>query len=264
MPESPCGTGVLVLSGSSGRIEHERCAVLARAGAVAESLRWFGGPGQPPGICEVPLETFAPALGRLRAECDRVAVLGTSKGAEAALLLGALIGGIDVVVGLAPTAWVWANVGPGRDGADRPQRSCWTLGGIPVPFLRYDDDWGWTGPGLPEYLDHYRQCQSRHAATTPQARIPVERITGEVILVAGGDDRMWDSLGAARAITGAREGAGRATTVITHPQAGHRCVLPGEEALPPSRRHAHGGHPKADVALGAAAWPAIRRALALR
>jgi hypothetical protein len=36
--------GVLVLSGSSGRIERERCRLFARAGVTAVSVRWFGGP----------------------------------------------------------------------------------------------------------------------------------------------------------------------------------------------------------------------------
>jgi hypothetical protein len=41
---------VLVLTGSSGRIATDRTRLLATHGAAAMSLRWFGGPGQPPGI----------------------------------------------------------------------------------------------------------------------------------------------------------------------------------------------------------------------
>ncbi len=262
-PEHPCGTGVLVLSGSSGRVERDRCQVLAGAGAVAMSIQWFGGPGQPPGICEVPLETFAPALQRLRADCDRVAVLGTSKGAEAALLLGALVGGLDAVVAIAPTAWVWANVGPGLDGHLRPQRSSWSLGGIPLPFLPYDDDWQWPGPGLPEYREHYALCEQRFAADRPQARIRVERIEAELLLVAGGDDRMWGSVEAAQQIQQRRAQVDKATTVVTLARAGHRVTLPGEQPLAPSRLHAHGGTPSDDQALGARAWPHLIRALGL-
>jgi len=87
LAESPGGSrvGVLVLSGSSGRVERERCDVLADAGAVALSYRWFG-----EAIDRIPLESFEPALDELRRGCDRVSVLGFSKGAEAALLLGGL------------------------------------------------------------------------------------------------------------------------------------------------------------------------------
>lgn len=45
VPESPSGTAVLVLAGSSGRIDSPRAELLASHGAVAESIRWFGGPG---------------------------------------------------------------------------------------------------------------------------------------------------------------------------------------------------------------------------
>lgn len=44
---------LLVLTGSSGRIATDRTRLLARHGAAAMSLRWFGGAGQPSGICEV-------------------------------------------------------------------------------------------------------------------------------------------------------------------------------------------------------------------
>ncbi|MFB7183835.1 hypothetical protein ACFCZT_00705 [Streptomyces sp. NPDC056230] len=137
------GVGVLVLAGSSGRIEDERCRILAREGVTALSIRWFGGLGQPPGICEVPLETFAPAIELLRAGgARRIGVLGVSKGAEAALHLSVLLPGIDTVVAVSPTSTTWANVGPGRDGLTRPQRSSWTRGLSRNPWRAHDDSYG--------------------------------------------------------------------------------------------------------------------------
>ncbi len=41
--------GVLVLAGSSGRVETDRCRLLARTGMTTLSIRWFGGDGQPAG-----------------------------------------------------------------------------------------------------------------------------------------------------------------------------------------------------------------------
>lgn len=46
-PENPTGVGVLVLAGSSGRLDVGRADVLAAAGATALAVRWFGGEGQP-------------------------------------------------------------------------------------------------------------------------------------------------------------------------------------------------------------------------
>ncbi|MEV0493330.1 hypothetical protein [Streptomyces atratus] len=70
-PARGSDTGVLVLAGSGGRIEDERCRIPAREGLTALSVRWFGGAGQPPGICEVPLETFVSATELLRSRGAR-------------------------------------------------------------------------------------------------------------------------------------------------------------------------------------------------
>jgi hypothetical protein len=51
--------------------------MLAGHGALAFALGYFGGPGEPPGICEVPLETIGAALDALVEEgCEHVAILG--------------------------------------------------------------------------------------------------------------------------------------------------------------------------------------------
>jgi hypothetical protein len=86
-PAEQTGWGVVVLAGSSGRVDVARATLFAGLGAVCIALRYVGGERQPPGICEVPLEVFTRATDRLIEEgCERVAYVGTSKGAEAALL----------------------------------------------------------------------------------------------------------------------------------------------------------------------------------
>lgn len=84
-PQRSCGTGVLVLAGSSGRVDTERVRLLGQYGATAMSIQWFGGPGQQPQPLDIPLETFTTALDRLARHCERLAVIGLSFGAEAAL-----------------------------------------------------------------------------------------------------------------------------------------------------------------------------------
>ena len=60
-----------------------------------------------------------------------------------------------------------------------------------------------------------------------------------------------------------RRAHGLETTVVIHPEAGHRAVLPGEPASEGGMAMARGGSPAADAALGELAWPAIRSALRL-
>ncbi len=242
-------TGVLVLAGSSGRVEEERCRVLAEAGATAASYRWFGET-----VDLVPLESFDEPLALLHERCERLVVLGTSRGAEAALLLGALHPEVDAVVGISPSDLMWASL-----SSERPQRSSWTRGGEPLSFVPYDDSWEpETDP--PEFIGQYEQAMERYADRVPAARIPVERITGQVVLTAGGDDRVWPALDFADQVAARREAVGLATTVLTLPDAGHRVVLPGEPpAAPP--RFAHGGSFEADSELGLQLWPYLLRLL---
>src|SRR5689334_9216483 len=79
------GTGVLVLSGSSGRIGRDRARVVGRAGATALTYRWFGDDSQPAAIHQLPLESFGWAVETLAGQCDRVVLMGVSKSAEAFL-----------------------------------------------------------------------------------------------------------------------------------------------------------------------------------
>ena len=161
-------TGVLVLAGSSGRVEEERCRVLAGLGATAASYRWFGET-----IDRVPLESFEEPLATLHARCERLVVLGTSKGGEAALLLGSLHPEIDAVVAVSAPHVVWAAL-----SQERPQRSSWTRGGEPLSFVPYDDDWEPDTDPV-EFVGMYEQSLETYADRVPAARIPVERIAGE-------------------------------------------------------------------------------------
>jgi uncharacterized protein len=244
-------TGVLVLSGSSGRVESARCDVLAAAfGATAASYRWFG-----ESVDRVPLESFEEPLSALHERCERLVLLGTSKGAEAALLLGALHPEIDAVVAVSGPDVVWAAL-----SQERPQRSSFTRGGEPLSFVPYDDAWEPETDPV-EFVGMYEQSLETYADRVPAARIPVERIEGEVLLVAGGDDRLWPSCDFAERIVDRRAAAGRRTALVSHPRAGHRVVLPGEAPAPASHL-VHGGTPEADAALGALAWPHLEELLA--
>jgi len=258
MPAAPTGWGVVVLAGSSGRVDVARARLFAALGATCIALRWFGGEGQAPGICEVPLESFTPATDRLIAEdCDRIAYVGTSKGAEAALLIAVDDPRVRLVAAMSPSSLVWANTGPGMDGAVLPQRSSWTRGGRSLPFVPYDETWQpeWRD-GLVTYRGLYERSLRLGADGVPAATIPVEKAQAEIILVAGGDDALWPSDAFARSIEERLASAGRNATLIHHPEAGHRLLLPGE-TTPRSTQHAHGGRDVADADLGRSAWEAI-------
>ncbi len=255
-------TGVVVLSGSSGRVDVARARLFAGEVASALALQWFGGEGQVPGICEIPLETFFAATDHLVGlGCRRIVYVGTSKGAEASLLAAAHDPRIDAVIAISPTSVVWGNIGPGRDGTSWPERSSWTLKRVPLPFVPSNPNWSAEYvDGLASYRGLFQRALQTFGDEASQAAIPVDAISAEIVLVAGGDDALWPSLDFARSIVGRRSQAGKTTRLVSSPEAGHRILLPGE-TTPRSGSHAHGGNDHADASLGREAWGYIRELL---
>ena len=244
---------LLVLSGSSGRVEHERARTLSRHGIAAWAVPWFGAPGLPPTPRRVPLDALLPCLDRLAAVAPRVGVLGTSFGAEAALLLAAREPRVDVVAALAPTAYAWETAD--LDEGGHPVRDAkWTWHGEPFPGVAYVDQ---TAGG--EFPDARSVHEASLAACPDPAayEIPVERIAARVLVAAGGDDRVWQATDFAERIVARRRAAGLDTTYVAHPRAGHRVVLPGEQPAPDRPGFPRGGTPEADAEHGRATLDAL-------
>ncbi|WP_139721008.1 acyl-CoA thioester hydrolase/BAAT C-terminal domain-containing protein [Serinicoccus chungangensis] len=259
-PVRPTGTGVLVLAGSSGRVDTDRARLLAAHGAHALPLQWFGGPGQPPGPGEIPLETFTSALDHLAKEANFLSIVGVSFGAEAALVTASLDPRVRTVAAFAPSHVTW----PGYDPDQRRWAAHWTWQGRPLPFVPIQRP---PNPasidGLSRYLPVYQASLEAASTTTlEQATIRVENIP-EVLLVSGGDDQVWPSTDSARAIAN-RRAAHRLDTRHVHlPEGGHRTILPGERAPDGGHAMARGGNPKSDRVLGAMAWSQLTTALRL-
>ncbi len=254
LPEDPTGWAALVVAGSSGRVDAARARLLAERGVVAESIRWFGGEDQHPGVWEIPVETFLDRVTDLATRADKVMVVGTSFGAEAALMAGSLSDRVDAVVAFAPSDVVWSGVAPGGRVT-----SHWTIAGRPVPFVPFVDDWE-PESDPPAFRSLYLRSRERFTAQLDAARIPVERIK-DLILVAGGDDQVWPSVTHAEAIRASRSAHGLDTTVVTDPTAGHRTILPAEHAAAGGLAMHRGGDEEADRRLGRLAWEHIIRLL---
>lgn len=247
IPDAHRGAGVLVLAGSSGRVDEPRARVIAEQGCIAESVQWFGGPGQNAGPWEIPLETFQRRAADLARDCDRVYLVGTSFGAEAALVTAAVTPGIDGVVAFAPSDVVWAGIDPAGQ-----QTSHWSLGGHPLPFVAFDESWQPDGDP-PAFRSLYLRSRDADPVAAAAAAIAVERIP-RVITVAGADDQVWPSDLYAENIRARRAEHRMQTTAVTDGEAGHRAVLPGEPVISGGLRMRRGGTETADRRLGQLAW----------
>ncbi len=201
-------TAVLVFGGSEGGLSTSLLASrLAADGFPSLALAYFRAPGLPGSLVDVPLEYFRRALtwlaGRAQVAPRRIVVLGSSRGSEAALLLGvhypSLVHG---VVALVPSSVVNCGIaGAGQGGGCLG--AAWTFRGKAVPYT-YEFD-------------------NRSPTDVPTAVIPVERIHGRILLACGGRDATWSSCGYSRAILARlrRNGSRDSGRLYAYPAAGH-------------------------------------------
>jgi alpha-beta hydrolase superfamily lysophospholipase len=196
---------------------------------------------------------------------EHLAIIGTSKGAEAALLLAARDPRIKTVAALSPTSVVWANVGAGSDGAITPPRSSWTAAGQPLPFVPHDPTWNMSHAGQPPaYRGLYEQSLTTYAERVETATIPVERISADVLLTAGGDDQVWPATEFADRIVTRRRRHDLPTRLLKNAGAGHRVLLPAEPRSASGEINlARGGTRQADDALGRQLWRELQHLLDL-
>ncbi|RWM23602.1 acyl-CoA thioester hydrolase/BAAT C-terminal domain-containing protein [Mesorhizobium sp.] len=152
---------------------------------------------------------------------------------------------------------MWGNIGVGLDGTGWPERSSRSYQGEPLDFVPADTHWERDyRDGLVSYRSFFEKSLAANGDVTGRARIPIEKASADVVLVAGGDDALWPSDTFARDLVRRRKANGRSVSLVFEQDAGHRILLPGE-TTPRSKLHAHGGRDEADARLGQEAWQMI-------
>src|SRR5262249_45957265 len=153
----------------------------------------------PPTMQGIPVEYFGRAIQEMQSRPDidaqAVAIIGNSRGAEAALLVGSMYPEICGVVGVSSSHVLWE----GSTAKMLPGGPAWTKGGKPLPYVPYHTDLGfaarylWSSViGSPLSL-RSAFLNSLSRVKTDNVEIAVERIHGPVLLASGGDDGKWPS-----------------------------------------------------------------------
>ncbi|MFH8347771.1 acyl-CoA thioesterase/bile acid-CoA:amino acid N-acyltransferase family protein [Streptomyces sp. NPDC018045] len=234
----PSGRGlrrapVLLLGGSEGGLANETAAaLLASRGHPALALCYFGCEGRPKNLAGIPLEYFATAARLVRdqprADPRRLAVIGVSRGSEAAQMLAQYYPDLvhDAV-------------------AYMPSRDTWDA-----------------------YHPDCLSCGRGHAAWTHRGKalrlapIPLDRVRGTVLAIGGGDDRLWNSLASARSIARERNAAGRQHRALLYPKAGHAAAFfPYLPSAVEGDGRPLGGTRAADAHAKAESWPQVLQLL---
>ena len=141
---------------------------------------------------------------------DRIAVVGTTRGGDLALQLGALYTPIKAVVAYAPP-----NL--------RQPASTWYGVTISIPYA-----WTWNGQPLAYLSTRLQWSRLTSRADVLNAEIPVEDTHGSILLVCGQDDEVWPSSRMADAIVGRLKRAhfSYSVQVLKYPHAGHHAGRP--------------------------------------
>jgi dienelactone hydrolase len=268
--------GVMQLGGSEGGLHEDDAALLAASGFTVLALAYYGMPGLPPTLKDIPVEYFGKALDYLRAHPrvapGGIAVMGVSKGGEAALLTGATYpGAVRSVISIVGSAVLTQGISQSVTGGSlleilgTPVAS-WTYRGEELPYLPNVVTaklmeamaaggpvcLGWAAPDL-------------GASDAERAGIAVERIAGPVLLISGEDDLTYGVAFQEAAMRRlARTGHRYPYRHVVHERAGHliaaspyrpttRNVLPG-----PGVDFMYGGTAVADAAARVATWGEIR------
>jgi dienelactone hydrolase len=264
--------GVLLLGGAEGGLHERDAEQLAAHGFTVLALAYFGMPGLPGGLVDIPVEYFSRGLDVLAAQPragKRFGVTGASRGGEAALLVGAHDERIAAVVSVVGsgllTPGIDFSLGPLLDILGGAPAS-WTIGGRRLPFLEHvipDEMRDAVERGKPVRLALAFPPPPADPAELERLSIPVERTKGAVLLLSASDDGGWPSRLYSQV-------AADRLRAAAHPYPfGHRVfdaghliagppgeVAPGTTSPGPGVTFEHGGTPEADHAARELAWQA--------
>jgi fermentation-respiration switch protein FrsA (DUF1100 family) len=249
---------------------------LASWGHPTLALAYFGAPGVPPELSEIPLEYFAKAFAWLDARPEtrkgKAIVIGGSRGGELALLLGATFPNVAGVIAETPSSYRWA-------GLELEPKPAWTFEGKPLAFVP-DSNTGMpatvkTPAGKPAYVLRplfEQSLEKAPAEALEAARIRVEDVAGPVLMLAGADDQMWPACDfverAMTRLTASGHAAKHTDEGVCFPAAGHSVGstgLPMADSMWASigaTSYALGGTPAGNAHAGRAAEQKIKAFLA--
>lgn len=189
---------IIMLGGSEGGNPWSRIKIpvtlLVKKGYAVLTLAYFKAQGLPSSLQEIPLEYFEKAFNWLSKQSgvvpNQFAVLGTSKGAETALLLGSKYPQIKAVIAFSPSCVVWQGLPRNRLDIIKDVKSPWSFKGETLPFLPYPSSF-MKRDLLLLRLRKMHEESLRDITKARKAAIQVERIRGPILLISGKWDRVW-------------------------------------------------------------------------
>jgi len=189
---------ILLIGGSGGGYENQDAKWLSSLGFVVLNIRYFGAQSLPKNLVNIPIEYFNTALSWLNnhtlVKKGAIGLFGHSKGSEAAILTAFYNPLVKAVVVRSPSSVVWA--GPGWSGLNE---SSWSWKNEPLDYHSVGLIDG--GIWLSRILRGKKLIKTREmfdnvlgdVKAVEKARLPVEHIQANLLLLSGKDDQQWPS-----------------------------------------------------------------------
>ena len=206
---------ILLLSGSEGGVPGSNAIpdsfieALVKQGFMVFALAYFGVGKLPKNLQNINLEYFELAIEWLQSFADgkknKVVIIGQSRGAELALILGTISKKISAIVAYAPSNLI-------TGGFPYPNQPAWNYKNNPLKFFsgavsnnnlnvtELDDLNYATNNNLIPYHENTENDPfiiadlfAARNANAKNAEIPVEKITCPILLFSGGKDAIWPS-----------------------------------------------------------------------
>jgi uncharacterized protein len=193
---------LVLLGGSEGgrywSYHPEFIQELITEGFCVLSLPYFGTDNLPPNLRSIPLEYFSKAFHWLSLQEKQVipnyyGLIGVSRGAELALLLGSQYPEVKGIVAIAPSSVVFPGPPTGILDAIGGQHSAWSEGGkeisfVPIPFSLTTIQGMISGKRTRMFEKALKNVQRVN-----MSEISVENIQGPILLVSFTRDQVWPS-----------------------------------------------------------------------
>ncbi len=197
---------VICYGGSEGSPNFENAEILAKEGYETFALFMFGMKNQEQTLRKIPLEQFEDVINYINKNIKDnkpISVLGASKGAEYALNLACKYPEIDNLILISPSSYNFA----GLDFKD--YGSSWTYKGKELPYIDIKKS-SFSSflknilvPAIIKspisFKDTYNSAIEKDSSSQEKL-IPVKNVKANILMIAGEDDLMWDSLAMAKKI----------------------------------------------------------------
>jgi len=246
--------GVIILDGPEGGLNETQAATLAAHGYATLALAYAGVETLPRQLNKIPLEYFETALNWLQSQSmvakGKIGILGTSKGAELALLLGTMFPSIKAVVAYSPSSVLWQSPDP----SSKIAASSWTYRGKQLPYVPLQNS---LINSLWSKIPYKESLNNKEAVK--KAAIPAEKINGPVLLISGRSDQIWPSSEMAESIMKRlkKNNHPYPDKHISYPEAGHIMKLFYLPTTTQSRKINFGGTLKSNYHSGWNSWEKV-------